>query len=285
MKAKRIFDIVLSILMLILASPVLLVFSLVLLFEIRSFPIYVQERGLTLSKRRFKIFKLRTIRPRKKDIEHKTEADIFLKPGLKTEVTPFSKWLRKTGLDELPQLLNVILGQMSLVGPRPLMIEDLETMKRVSPELYARRGLLTNLPGISGLWQLFGNRAEGVIGMIALESLYQKVSSPFLDLKLLVYTTTVVLQAKNSDSIFFSDKASSTRVKTVLGNSLSPKITLNMPEGIAKFIIEKVEKHEGKYTIQMPQSWWYPSELGKSKTDLTKNPTIINIKDQSEKSA
>ena len=285
MKAKRIFDIVLSILMLIFASPVLLVFSLILFFEIRSFPIYVQERGLTLKNRRFKIYKLRTIRPRNKNIEHKTEADIFLKPGLKTEVTPFSKWLRKTGLDELPQLINVIFGQMSLVGPRPLMIEDIETMKRISPELYTRRGLLTNLPGISGFWQLFGNRAEGVIGMIALESLYEKVSSPFLDLKLLVYTTTVVIQAKNSDSIFYTNKANSTRVKTVIDDSFSPKITLNMPEGIAKFIIEKVEKHEGKYTIQMPQSWWYPSELGNSKTDLTKNPTIISIKDQSKKSA
>ena len=79
---------------------------------------------------------------------------------------------------------------MNLIGPRPLMIEDLETMKRISTELYDRRNKLKCPPGISGLWQLFGNRSEGMIGMIALESLYEKVASPMLDLKLILKPIT-----------------------------------------------------------------------------------------------
>ena len=282
---KRIFDIILAIFLIIVTSPILLLFSIIIFFELKSFPIYIQERGLTLEKNRFEIFKLKTIKPREKNIEHKTEQDIFLKPGLKDKVTPFSRWLRKTGLDELPQLYNVLLGQMCFVGPRPLMIEDLQTMKKIAPDLYERRSKFRTLPGISGLWQLFGNRSEGIIGMIALESLYDKVASPLLDLKLIVYTTTVILQAKNSDSIFHVEKANPTRVKTVLDSSSNLKVTLNMPEGIAKFIIENVVKHEGKYTVQIPQDWWYVSDSYDIQKKDKKDLKVFNLENKSKKSA
>jgi exopolysaccharide production protein ExoY len=283
MLLKKIFDILFSLILFIICSPILLVFGIILFFEIKSFPIYIQERGLTLDKHRFKIFKLKTIRSRVENIVHKTEEDIFLKPGLKSEVTPFSKWLRKTGLDELPQLLNVIMGQMNLVGPRPLMIEDLETMKKIAPDLYNRRAKLNGLPGISGLWQLFGNRSEGIIGMIALETLYEKVATPFLDLKLIAYTITVVLQAKNSDSIFHIEKANPTSVKTILDSSSNLKVTLNMPDGIAKFILEKVEKREGKYTIEIPNDWWYVSDTYDKSKKAAKKPQIYPIDKDSKK--
>jgi exopolysaccharide production protein ExoY len=283
MLLKKIFDILFSLILFIICFPILLVFGIIIFFEIKSFPIYIQERGLTLDKRRFKIFKLKTIRSRIENIVHKTEEDIFLKPGLKSDVTPFSKWLRKTGLDELPQLLNVIMGQMNLVGPRPLMIEDLETMKKIAPDLYNRRAKLNCLPGISGLWQLFGNRSEGIIGMIALETLYEKVATPFLDLKLIAYTATVVLQAKNSDSIFHIEKANPTSVKTILDSSSNLKVTLNMPDGIAKFILEKVEKREGKYTIEIPIDWWYVNDTYDKSKKATPKPQIYPIDKDSKK--
>lgn len=257
---KKIFDIVFASLLFIVSFPFMIVFSIILAIELKSFPIFVQKRGLTLERPLFNIYKLKTIKPREKNISHTTVDDIFLKPGLKDNVTPFAKWLRKTGLDEIPQLVNIIFGQMRLIGPRPLMIEDLKTMKRTSPELYERRGKLNSAPGLSGLWQLFGNRSEGLIGMIALESLYEKVATPFLDLKLIVYTSTVILQAKNSDSIFHIEKANPTKVRTVMDSSSNLKVTLNMPDGIAKFIIENVEKHEGKYTVKIPHDWWYVSD-------------------------
>lgn len=265
---KRIFDTIFALILLILTLPILVIFSLIIFFELKSSPIFIQKRGLTLEKNHFNIFKLRTLKKGEKNIEHNTEQDIFLKPGLVKSVTPFSKWLRKTGLDELPQLVNVIFGDMGLIGPRPLMVEDLVTMKKIAPELYDKRNEIKSKPGISGLWQLFGNRSEGLIGMIALESLYEKVASPILDLKLIVYTSSVIFQAKNSDSIFYTEKANPTRVKTMIDSSSNLKVTLNMPEGIANFIIENVEKHEGKYTVEIPQDWWYVSDTikdGKNK--------------------
>jgi lipopolysaccharide/colanic/teichoic acid biosynthesis glycosyltransferase len=274
---KRLFDIIFATLFFIISLPFLIIFSIIIFLELRSSPIFIQERGLTLDKHRFKILKLRTLKKREKNIEHKTEQDIFLKPSLVKSVSPFSKWLRKTGLDELPQLLNVIIGNMSLVGPRPLMIEDLETMKKLSPEIYGRRSELQSKPGITGLWQLFGNREEGLIGMIALESLYEKVGSISLDIKLIAYTSTVILQAKNSDSIFYKERATATKVQTILDSSSNLKISLNMPDGIARFIIENVEKHEGKYTVEIPQDWWYVSDTIKAGRNKKQTVNIYHI--------
>lgn len=274
---RRIFDLIIGSFLFLLSLPIIVIMLVIVAFEIKGFPLFVQERGLTLEKHRFKIFKIKTIRKPTKNIKHTTEEDIFLKPKLKDDVKTFSRWLRKTGLDELPQLLNVLLGEMSLIGPRPLMLEDLETMKKVSPDIYNKRSLIKNKPGISGLWQLFGNRAEGLLGMIALESLYEKVASPFLDLKLIFYTTSVVFQAKNSDSIFYVDKVSKSRVRTIIDSSSNLKVTLNMPEGIAKFILEKVEKHEGKYTVEIPHNWWYVSDTYKTTKKPQKDLQVLSF--------
>ncbi|MBK7980134.1 MAG: sugar transferase [Ignavibacteriae bacterium] len=281
---KRIFNIAFASLILIITLPFLLLVCLIIMIEFRSFPIFIQERGLTLTKHRFKIYKIRTIKNSFEKIKQYTEEDIFIKSNLRSDITAFAKWLRTTGLDELPQMLNVIIGDMDLIGPRPLMLEDLETIQKISPELYNKREKLNCKPGISGLWQLFGNRNEGIIGMLALESLYERVSSPFLDLKLILYTFTVVLQAKNSDSIFYTPRANGMRVETYFSNSSNLKVVLNMPESIAKFIIEKVNKTEGKYTIEIPSDWWYVSDSYKTaknnKAELVmyKNPQITLTK-------
>ncbi|MBK8945575.1 MAG: sugar transferase [Ignavibacteriae bacterium] len=275
---RRIFDLIFSLVFLILSIPFLIISSIIILFELKSFPFFIQERGLTLTKNRFKIYKIRTLRKSIKPITHNSENDIFFKSVLRTNITPYAKWLRKTGLDELPQLLNVLKGEMSLIGPRPLMLDDLITIQKTSPELYLKRGNLKYKSGISGLWQLFGNRNDGLMGMLALESLYEKVAAPILDIKLILYTTSVVLQAKNSDSIFFTPSSNGMRVDTFIDNSSNLKVSLNMPDGIAKFILEKVKKTEGKYTIEIPSDWWYVSDSyknakkEKSEFVLYKNP-------------
>jgi len=276
---KRLFDIVFGGLLFIIALPIMLVFSIILFFEFKTFPIFTQERGLTLEKYRFKILKLRTIKPSDFEIAHTTEEDIFLKPQLKEQTSSFAKWLRKSALDELPQLLNVIKGEMSIIGPRPLMLKDLRTMKKFSPELYNKRGMLQYKPGISGLWQLFGNRDEGSIGLLALDSLYEKTASFIFDLKLMLYTSSIVIAAKNSDSIFYTPRASSPRVHTFVDSTSKLKVTLNMPAGIAKFILEKVEKHEGKYTVEVPADWWYVSDTYKSFSNRKKQSKIYSITD------
>jgi lipopolysaccharide/colanic/teichoic acid biosynthesis glycosyltransferase len=282
---NKIFNISFAFILLLFAIPILIIAGIILAIELKSWPVFEQERGLTLDKYLIKIYKLKTIKPQRVKISHTTEEDIFLKPGLRGNVTPFAQWLRKTGLDELPQLLNVIMGQMNLIGPRPLMLEDLETIKKVSPELYSIRGKFRCKPGISGIWQLFGNRAEGLIGMIALESLYERTRTFFFDLKLILYTTSVVIQAKNSDSIFYIEKQDQNRVKTIFDNSSNLKVTLNMPEGISKFIIEKVVKSEGKYTVEIPQDWWYVSDSYESAKKETSDLKILKMDKDSKKNA
>jgi len=274
---KRLFDIVFGSLLFVLTLPFMIGFSIVLYFKFKTFPIFTQERGLTLEKYRFKILKLRTIEPTDFEITHKTEEDIFLKPQLREQTFSFAKWLRKSALDELPQLINVIKGEMSIIGPRPLMLRDLETMKKFSLDLYKKRGMLNHRPGISGLWQLFGNRDEGSIGLVALDSLYEKTSSIVFDIKLMLYTTSIVIAAKNSDSIFYTPRANSFRTQTIVDSTSKLKVTLNMPAGIAKFILEKVEKFEGKYTVEVPADWWYVSNTYKSFPKQKKVSKIYSI--------
>lgn len=284
MLINKFFNITSAFILILLSFPFLIIFAIILLIELKCWPIFVQDRGITLEKYRLKIFKLRTIKTEVTIIPHTSETDIFLKPGLRGNVTAFAQWLRKTGLDELPQLVNVLFGQMNLIGPRPLMIEDLETIKKVSPDLYDIRGKFNCKPGISGIWQLFGNRSEGIIGMIAIESLYERARTFFLDLKLILYTTSVVIQAKNSDSIFYVEREDQSRVKTIFDNSSNLKVTLNMPEGISKFIIEKVSKSEGKYTVEIPQDWWYVSDTFDA-VKKTTQPKIFPIDKKNKKSA
>ena len=285
MMINKLLNIVVAFILLALSFPFLILFAVILLLELKAWPVFIQDRGLTIEKYRLKIFKLRTIKIDVKNISHTTESDIFQKPGLRGNVTSFAQWLRKTGLDELPQLINVLLGQMNLIGPRPLMIEDLETIKKISPELYEIRGKFNCKPGISGIWQLFGNRSEGILGMIALESLYERSRTFFLDLKLILYTTSVVIQAKNSDSIFYVERQDQSRVKTIFDNSSNLKVTLNMPEGISKFIIEKVSKSGGKYTVEIPQDWWYVSDTYDSAKKTNEPLKIHEIDKASKKNA
>lgn len=281
---RRFINIAFALIILITSLPLLLVVCLIIMIEFKSFPIFIQERGLTLSKNRFKIYKIRTIKNFSEKINQSKEEDIFIKSNLRSNITAFAKWLRTTGIDELPQMINVIKGDMNLIGPRPLMLDDLEIIKKISPDFYNRRQNFSSKPGISGLWQLFGNRDEGIIGMLALESLYERVASPILDLKLILYTLTIVLQAKNSDSIFYTPRTGGIRVETYYSSSSNLKVVLNMPESIAKFIIEKIKKYDGNYTIEIPSDWWYVNDSYKNtKNDnaellIYKNPQITHSK-------
>lgn len=280
---KRLFDIILGSFLLFLSFPLLVIITILLFIDLKEFPFFTQERGLTIDKFRFKIYKLKTIKENRNQIRHELEEDIFLKPGLKNKVSNFAKLLRKTGLDELPQLINIIFGQMSLIGPRPLMLEDLKIIKILQPDLYAKRETFTQRPGLTGLWQLFGNRSEGIMGMIALETVYDKTASPILDLKLLLYTFSIALRARNSDSIFFSPNFNLYPTKTIIEDSSNVKVTLNMPEGIAKTILDKVKKYEGKYTIEIPADWWNVGT--KTQSELLKNDkkNIFPIQNKKQK--
>ena len=107
-------------------------------------------------------------------------------------VTPIGRLLRRTSLDELPQLLNVVRGDMSLVGPRPLPVEE---QARIPDWARARVGLR---PGITGLWQVEGRANVSFQDMLRLDCEYAGRASLSTDLKILVRTVPAVLSGKGA---------------------------------------------------------------------------------------
>ena len=107
-------------------------------------------------------------------------------------ITKFGKFLRKTSLDELPQLINILVGQMSFVGPRPVTEPELEKYGK------ARDYVLSVLPGLSGMWQVSGRSDTSYEDRIAYDSYYIQNWSIWLDIWILIKTVWVVLKGKGA---------------------------------------------------------------------------------------
>lgn len=135
----RLFDLIFSIVGLILLSPILIVLTIFGFFDTGS-PIFKQER-VGKNKRPFKLYKFRSM--------HVNTKSIATHLASSSSITPFGKFLRSSKLDELPQLFNVLLGDMSLVGPRPNLFNQIELI-----EEREKRGVYKVRPGITGLAQI-----------------------------------------------------------------------------------------------------------------------------------
>jgi exopolysaccharide production protein ExoY len=96
----------------------------------------------------------------------------------------------------------VLKGEMSLVGPRPLTISDLKVLKNYYPQHYQIRNSIDIKPGITGMWQVFGNRDEGIKNLIDLDLRYSEQTSLLLDLRILLSTIVLIAKGKHSDAIF-----------------------------------------------------------------------------------
>jgi len=199
---KRLIDFIFGIVCLLVALPVILVVSIIMAIETKKTPIFVQQRGITVTTGKVKIFKLRTMKNGDKLLQMEKQINnIFVKPSLAGFIPPIGSFLRRTGIDEIPQLINVIKGEMSFIGPRPLTISDLELMKKATPEFYSQRANLKSKPGISGLWQVVGERDKGTENLLFLDQLYDKKKGLLLDLRLMFETTILMLSGKNQDAI------------------------------------------------------------------------------------
>jgi lipopolysaccharide/colanic/teichoic acid biosynthesis glycosyltransferase len=110
-----------------------------------------------------------------------------------SRITPLGSFLRRTSLDELPQLINVLRGEMSLVGPRPPVPYEVEAYAT-----WHRRRLLEAKPGITGLWQVRGRSRVGFDEMVRLDLRYARNCSPWLDLKILLQTPKAVIEGKGA---------------------------------------------------------------------------------------
>jgi exopolysaccharide biosynthesis polyprenyl glycosylphosphotransferase len=196
---KRAMDIVVSGAALLLLSPLLAVSA----WRIKAGspgPVFFRQERMGVGGKRFRIFKFRTMTvdadERKDDVahlnKHVEDGPRMFKIPDDPRVTPFGRFLRRWSIDELPQLINVLRGEMSLVGPRPLILGEDEHIRGNS------RRRLSLTPGITGLWQVLGRSDIPFAEMVTLDYLYVTNWSLWGDIKLLSQTVPVVLQRRGA---------------------------------------------------------------------------------------
>jgi lipopolysaccharide/colanic/teichoic acid biosynthesis glycosyltransferase len=198
---KRLLDLVLAGIGLIVIFPLLAAIWLAVRLTSPGPAIFKQER-LGLDKRPFTMYKFRSMTVGNSDAVHREYVSKMLTSGgtaservnglFKLDgdprVTPLGAWLRKTSLDELPQLVNVMTGEMSLVGPRPVLAWEAELFR---PEAMARFG---TRPGLTGLWQVSGRSMLTMPQALALDVEYVRRQSLWLDLSILARTLPAQLR-------------------------------------------------------------------------------------------
>ena len=209
---KRALDLFIAVTFLLVTSPFIFLILIIVAVITKQYPILKQQRRITLDKQRIKIYKIKTIKDSLlfRELE-KNSKEVFEKNEYEDFVPPLCKWLRKSGWDEILQLINVIKGEMSLVGPRPLIEYDLKIMKTNEPNAYLRRKNIKSQPGITGCWQVWGDRTKGADNLIYFDEHYEKNKSFLLDSRILFETFVIVLTAKHSDSIV-PDKQIKTKI-------------------------------------------------------------------------
>jgi exopolysaccharide biosynthesis polyprenyl glycosylphosphotransferase len=179
--AKRIFDFIGAAFLLVIGSPLFLLLSILIKLDSKGPALFRQER-VGQNAQRFQMFKFRTMY---------TDAAAYAyspKESDDLRITRLGRFLRRTSLDELPQLLNVFLGEMSLVGPRPEMPFIVDTYT----ERHSQR--LQVQPGITGLWQLSGDRNYLIHENIEYDLYYIKHRNFFMDLAILLHTTIFAMR-------------------------------------------------------------------------------------------
>jgi len=205
-RTKRPLDVTLSALPLVVLSPVLAVIAVAVRLTSRGPALFRQER-LGLAASPFTCLKFRTMYADAADAPHREYVTRLLAEArpprggatglFKLEhdprVTRVGRFLRRTSLDELPQLINVLRGEMSLVGPRPLPLSEDRMVAG-----YAR-GRLDLTPGISGLWQVLGRTVIPFDEMVKLDYMYVTNWSLWLDLRLMLQTLPAVLGRRGAN--------------------------------------------------------------------------------------
>jgi exopolysaccharide production protein ExoY len=191
---KRWMDVGFVLLALPIVVPVILVLVAVLKATGHS-PFFTQDR-VGLGGRTFRLWKLRTMVPNadarlqeylSTDDVARQEWEAYQKLSRDPRITEFGQFLRKSSLDELPQLWNVLIGDMSLVGPRPMMVEQ--------QELYPGSAYYALRPGLTGTWQISDRNQSTFAQRAEFDADYEHNLSLFNDLKILLATVGVVLRA------------------------------------------------------------------------------------------
>ncbi|HEV7963914.1 MAG TPA: sugar transferase [Actinoplanes sp.] len=191
---KRLLDLALASLALVVLSPLLAVLWLVVRCTSPGPAVFRQQR-LGRDERPFTLYKFRSMRTGASDAIHRdfvtrmlaeapetVSPDGFYKLAADPRITPVGAWLRRTSLDELPQLVNVVRGDMSLVGPRPVLAWEAELFTEAAHVRFRVR------PGLTGLWQVSGRARLTMPQALELDAQYVYRQSLWLDLSILART-------------------------------------------------------------------------------------------------
>jgi lipopolysaccharide/colanic/teichoic acid biosynthesis glycosyltransferase len=203
--AKRVVDVALCLLAMPLALPLMVICALAIYIDSPGPVLFVQER-IGKGGRRFRMYKFRTMRHNLDDSHHRDFMKAFVngrigedenggaiyKPIQASQVTRVGHILRKTSLDELPQLINVLRGEMSLVGPRPNVLWEVEEYRGWHNER------LEVLPGITGLAQVRGRSGITFDSIVKYDIEYIERQSLALDLRILWWTAVSVFLGKGA---------------------------------------------------------------------------------------
>ena len=192
--AKRLVDVAASALVLVLLSPFILVIAILVKLQDRG-PVFFRQTRIGLHGRPFKMIKFRTMVPNAEaQLDELAGRNEIIGPAFKLSddprVTRFGRLLRRTSLDELPQFWNALIGQMSIVGPRPPLPGEL-----AGYDLWHRRRLSMK-PGITGLWQVSARRIEDFDHWVELDLSYIDQWSFWLDLKIMLRTVPAMLNGR-----------------------------------------------------------------------------------------
>lgn len=189
---KRIFDIILGTILLVISIPFFSVVATLIKIT-SSGPVFFLQKRCGKNGMEFNMYKFRTMIKDAETLKKKLQSDVdgpMFKMKNDPRITSIGRFLRRWSLDELPQLFNVLKGEMSLVGPRPLSNDEM-TRNNEWKEIR-----LSVKPGVTGLWQITGKSSGKFSDWIKCDTEYVKKRSLFFDFKILSLTITAVLKNK-----------------------------------------------------------------------------------------
>lgn len=190
---KRVLDSIGSLVGLLLLIPLFLVIAIFMKIEETSAPIFFSQTRVGKNGKEFKMYKFRSMCVGAEEklaelLQHNEVEGAMFKMKDDPRVTKIGKFIRKTSIDELPQLWNVVKGEMSLVGPRPPLVREV-----VEYTEYDKQRLLVK-PGCTGLWQISGRNDVGFSEMVELDIQYIQYLSFLNDIKIILNTVKVMVR-------------------------------------------------------------------------------------------
>ncbi len=210
--AKRIIDLIMAVILIILFAPIMLITAIIIMLTSPG-PILVEKSNKTAQRvgkdgKIFYHYKFRSMivdayRLLKTDPKFKKLYKEYKESSFKLHkdprVTKFGRFIRKYSIDEMPQLFNVLKGEMSLVGPRPYFVDELKEQQEKYPHTKSLvKETLTVKPGITGYWQVSGRSAVNFDKRIEMDAGYAKKRSLFLDFVIILKTPFVMVSGKGA---------------------------------------------------------------------------------------